>query len=969
MELKDWGLSQLGMDIWAKKYQNNGESFEEWLDRVSGGDKDVKQLIVDKKFLFGGRILASRGVTDRKVTYSNCYVLPQVEDSIEGIYDTAKHLARTFSYGGGVGIDISNLRPKGSPVNNAAKTTSGAVSFMDTFSQVSSVIGQAGRRGALMISMDCNHPDIEDFIDAKKNTDKLEGCNISVRTDGDFIKNSPLMHKLAENNWDYAEPGILYWDNINKNNLLSEYIKNGEFEYAGVNPCLVGDTLIQTIEGPIAIKDLVGAQPYVYCMDNDGKLTIRQASKVWKTRENAQLVEIDFNRGKLICTPDHKIYTRNRGWVEAKDLKPKDRLNGLGFSKGNEIDERVKLTTDTKYHKHHRFIMEQMGYDLSDKDIHHKDGNHMNNKFSNLEVLPHRIHSKITNIGHECNCERDEKTGKFVCKECKCKPKKTDNVNIKNTGKNFIVKSVTLLNYKEDVYDLTVPEEHNFIANNIVVHNCAEEPLPAGGSCLLGAINLSEFVIDPFTDEASFDLLEFDKAVRIAVRALNDVLDEGLELHPLEIQRKTVREFRQIGLGIMGFADMLIKMGIAYGSEESLRTIDIIGMAMNEAGLLASSELAEEKGPFDKCDPLWLIDSKFMEHMRDTLVAERVWHNGLRNSQLFTIAPTGTISTMLGVSGGVEPIFDVEYTRTTKSLHGEDVTYKVVTPIVEQCMKAKGVTQYPEEVQWSKTINPFSRIDVQAQWQIYIDASISSTVNLPQDTTVEEVEELYRYAYDVGCKGLTIFRDGCARTAILNSGSAKEEPKEEVLVEEKRLDTIMPITRADMGDRLEGATYVRTTACGKLYITINTNDKGELVEVFIDPSKSGGCLANVEVIGRLCSSMLRAGVAVEAVIDSAKGVKCSSCARSKKKVDGLSCGDIVAKAIETEYNYRKTTNAKPQSGIAKPIKVEKIEEKVEKITKKVEKNEEKAKCPECGAELSFTGGCNVCPSCGWSKCN
>lgn len=719
MELKDWGLSQLGMDIWVKKYQNNGESFEEWLDRVSGGDKDVKQLIVDKKFLFGGRILASRGVTDRKVTYSNCYVLPQVEDSIEGIYDTAKHLARTFSYGGGVGIDISNLRPKGSPVNNAAKTTSGAVSFMDTFSQVSSVIGQAGRRGALMISMDCNHPDIEDFIDAKKNTDKLEGCNISVRTNGDFIKNSPLMHKLAENNWDYAEPGILYWDNINKNNLLSEYIKNGEFEYAGVNPC-------------------------------------------------------------------------------------------------------------------------------------------------------------------------------------------------------------------------------------------AEEPLPAGGSCLLGAINLSEFVLSPFTDNATFDIYEFKKAVRIAVRALNDVLDEGLELHPLEIQRKTVSEWRQIGLGIMGFADMLIKMGIAYGSEESLRMIDIIGKHMNEAGLLASSELAKEKGPFDKCDPIWLVDSEFMERMKGTLVTEKIWDNGLRNSQLFTIAPTGSISTMLGVSGGVEPLFDVEYCRTTKSLHGEDVTYKVVTPIVEQCMKAKGLTEYPKEIQWSKTINPFNRVDVQAQWQIYIDASISSTVNLPQDTTVEKVEELYRYAYDTGCKGLTIFRDGCARTAILNSESAKEEPKEEVAVEDKRLDTIMPITRADMGDRLEGATYVRRTACGKLYITINTNNKGELVEVFIDPSKSGGCLANVEVIGRLCSSMLRAGVAVEAVIDSAKGVKCSSCARSKKKVDGLSCGDIVAKAIETEYNYRKG---------------KKNTKKVEKITEKVEKNEEKAKCPKCGAELSFTGGCNVCPSCGWSRCS
>ena len=146
MELKDWGLSQLGMDIWAKKYQNNGESFEEWLDRVSGEDKDVKQLIADKKFLFGGRILASRGVTDRKVTYSNCYVLPEVEDSIEGIYETCRDLAKTFSRGGGVGIQISKLRPNGAPVNNAARTTTGPVSFMSTFSQVSETIAQNGRR-------------------------------------------------------------------------------------------------------------------------------------------------------------------------------------------------------------------------------------------------------------------------------------------------------------------------------------------------------------------------------------------------------------------------------------------------------------------------------------------------------------------------------------------------------------------------------------------------------------------------------------------------------------------------------------------------------------------------------------------------------------------------------------------------------------------------------------------------------
>ncbi len=248
MKINEWLDSELGVDIWTKKYQQNGETFEEWITRVSGGNEDVAQLIREKKFLFGGRILASRGITDRKVTYSNCYVLPKVEDSIEGIYETCRDLAKTFSRGGGCGIQISNLRPNGAPVNNAAKTTTGPVSFMSTFSKVAETIGQNNRRGALMISIDCNHPDVEEFIDAKKNIDELNGCNISVQCTDDFMSKSnkgnnkerELMMKLAENNWDYAEPGILFWDNINSNNLLSEYIADGEFEYAGVNPCARG---------------------------------------------------------------------------------------------------------------------------------------------------------------------------------------------------------------------------------------------------------------------------------------------------------------------------------------------------------------------------------------------------------------------------------------------------------------------------------------------------------------------------------------------------------------------------------------------------------------------------------------------------------------------------------------------------------------------------------------------------------
>lgn len=221
----------LGIDIWKKKYQNNNESFEEWLNRVSNGNEDVKQLIINKRFLFGGRILANRGLDKlgKKVTYSNCYVL-SVDDSIESIYKACSDLARTFSYGGGVGIDISKLRPTNSLVNNTAKRTSGACSFMDTFNQVTETIGQNGRRAALMLSIDCKHPELLDFINIKTDLNKVTKANISVRLTDDFmnavendedwelyfkteheeikkiVKAKEVFKLLCKNNWDYAEP-------------------------------------------------------------------------------------------------------------------------------------------------------------------------------------------------------------------------------------------------------------------------------------------------------------------------------------------------------------------------------------------------------------------------------------------------------------------------------------------------------------------------------------------------------------------------------------------------------------------------------------------------------------------------------------------------------------------------------------------------------------------------------------------
>lgn len=252
--------NKLGIDIWLRKYRKGEESFDEWLDRVSGGNKRVKKAIIDKKFIPGGRILSNRGVKDTRVTYSNCYVIAPPEDNIESIFESRKKLARTYSYGGGCGIDISKLAPAGAKVHNQAEKTSGAVSFMQGYSQTTEEIGQNGRRGALMISIDCHHPDLLDFIDIKTKDGSVTKANISVRVTDDFMqaveddtdwvmsftrpetdetitktaKARDIFDKLCENNWNWAEPGILFWDNIEEYNLLSN---NPDFEYAGTNPC------------------------------------------------------------------------------------------------------------------------------------------------------------------------------------------------------------------------------------------------------------------------------------------------------------------------------------------------------------------------------------------------------------------------------------------------------------------------------------------------------------------------------------------------------------------------------------------------------------------------------------------------------------------------------------------------------------------------------------------------------------
>ena len=414
MNVQEWlgKDNQLGIDIWQRKYQHNGETFDQWLDRISAGDNELRDLIISKKFLFGGRILSNRGLNKEgiKTTYSNCYVIAPPEDNIESIYDCAKKLARTYSYGGGCGVDISKLAPRGAKVNNSAKETSGSISFMDLYNLTTELIGQNGRRGALMLSLACNHPDLEEFISIKTDLNKINKANISIRIFDEFmecvkhdreyclsftrsetddtitkmVNARNIFRKICEANWDYAEPGMLFWDAITEWNLLSE---DPEFEYAGTNPCLTGDTLISTPNGNIPIDELVGETPDVYCMDESGNLTVRRATKVWKTRENASIILVKTIGHSIKCTPDHLVHTKEYGWVKACNLKIGDVITGA-----------IKISAETD--------------------------------------LP-------LEIGH---------------------------------SEDLIVRGVFELDETVDVYDMTVPGVHNFVANQMIVHNCAEEP-------------------------------------------------------------------------------------------------------------------------------------------------------------------------------------------------------------------------------------------------------------------------------------------------------------------------------------------------------------------------------------------------------------------------------------------------------------------------------------------------------------
>ena len=513
-------------------------------------------------------------------------------------------------------------------------------------------------------------------------------------------------------------------------------------------------------------------------------------------------------------------------------------------------------------------------------------------------------------------------------------------------------------------------ENWNLLSNDPEFHYsgvnpCAEEPLPAGGSCLLGSINLSEFVYNKI-----FDFDDFRKCVRTSVKALNDVLLEGLPLHPLEEQRQSVNDWRQIGLGIFGLADALIKMEIRYGSDEAVDFCDKVGRVMAYEAIDASEELAEHIGAYPKYNRDAVFSSPFFIKHVSTLNRDRIFYNGLANSQLLTTAPTGSLSSMLGVSGGIEPIFANYYERKTESLHGHDEYYKVYTPIVKDYMDTHGITddtQLPDYFVTAQTLDYKERIRMQAAWQKHIDASISSTINLPHDTTVEDVEELYLYAWEQGLKGVTIFRDGCKRTGILTTDTPDKSEKKEYDEQEKnnRLPRGYII---EVDNNTVGKERHLITGCGTLHhCSYFDPATGDLLENYINKGSQGGCFSNLIGLSRMISLAARLGGDVREIADQLLSVPAcpSYVSRKVTKHDtskGACCPNAIGYALLDMCNEMKE-----DLGV---IEDEDVQESEKDISDEntVRTDLSKYKCPECGSKLVHEGGCVSCKICGWSKC-
>ena len=618
-------LEHLPAQMWRRVAQ--GMAALEAPEQQRAWEDKFTWLLSDFRMVPGGRILHAIG-NPNNVTALNCYVVPAPHDSLQGIYHTAWELAETFKRGGGCGVDLSSLRPRGAPVHNASRVSTGAVSFMDLYSMTTGIIGQEGRRGALMLTLSDSHPDVLDFCRSKRQRGQVRYANISVR---------------------------------------------------------VTDALMQAVE-----RDAEWQLQYTNVADRIAVHRVVRARELWEEL---------LTGARDVAEPGCLF------WDTIQRFSVSDRYPGMGVVSTNP---------------------------------------------------------------------------------------------------------------------------------------CGEEALEPYGECCLGSLNLSAFVLSPFTRDARLDLPSLEQAARLSVRFLDNVLTWNRGHHPLAQHEEATARGRRIGLGLMGLADMLCQLVLKYDTDAAIEKAAAVVEQVKLWAYDASADLAAERGPFPVFEAARHFDNPFFASFPPALL-EKLAQQGLRNVTLLTIAPTGTIAVLAGCTSGIEPIFALAYTRRSESLAERE--FAVVHPLAVQYRTTHHLpadAALPEFFTTAHGIDPAQRVLMQATLQRHIDQAISSTINLPRDTSRDTVEKIYRQAWQAGCKGITVYREG-AREGILLT-AAEDAPM------------------APRPQMLPGLTFRQTTPLGTAFITVNHTDQGlhEPFEVFVRLGKAGSDLeADAEALGRLISLILR----------------------------------------------------------------------------------------------------------------
>ena len=728
--------NELAQNIYAKKYyvkDLNNEliedkpedvfkrlaSFLATVEDTPNKQKEFSQRFYEQlfegKFIAGGRVLAGAGDLYRLKTLANCFVSQIQSDNIDSIYQTAFECARTYSYGGGIGVDISCLRPKDAIVHNAADSSTGAVSFMELYSLTTGLIGQSGRRGALMLTIDVKHPDVKHFLKVKKTP-----------------------------NWV-------------TNEIIQQCSWTGQFK----------DSELEVIKKQV--------------MENTQVRFANISIKVSDEFMNA----VDEERKYL--KNEYLVYL-NKNTNSSKGANEYDHFSVRMPSK--KIENYELLKSFTSFAEMKKWIKENHQQNISKKLVHDVK---CRDKFGDYVVKCQDGDLSIRQAGDFMLYFNSPETGdiKELIKARTIWDEFVEG-NYKTAEPGIIFWS-TMSDYSPS----------NYVGRPIISTNpCAEVPLEDGGACNLGSLNLSRFVIDGYENNARINWDQLAESTELLVRFLDNVVTWNEDLNALEKQRIAAKETRRLGLGVMGIADMLNQMGLGYDSDKGIELIEQTMSFITNAAYQASASLAGEKGASSIFNYDDYMQCPFIEEALNDQTKQLIAENGIRNIAIMSIAPTGSISNIIlsdinketnknyiGVSGGVEPIFATYYTRRTESFGEENTFFKVFHSTIQAYIDINNLKDELESsgeevdiesilpeylTRTAHKIDSEKRVEIQGIIQKYIDHSISSTINLPEDVQPELISNIYLKAWKEKLKGVTIYRDGSRFPILSTDGEISE---------------------------------------------------------------------------------------------------------------------------------------------------------------------------------------------------